>query len=135
MSDQRNGNEVSFDLEQRAARAFDASVAELNAETRARLRQARMHALEHETGMTPGLAAARRYAWMPVGVAGALLAAWALWGPQPEHEAELAAAPPGDLEILLAEEDLAVFEELEFYTWLEEQPELATPDQAGDGVG
>jgi len=39
----------------------------------------------------------------------------------------------GDLEILLAEEDIEMLDEdLEFYGWLEEQPEFAN---AGDGVG
>ena len=39
----------------------------------------------------------------------------------------------GDLEILLGEEDIEMLdEELEFYGWLEEQPEFAN---AGDSVG
>jgi hypothetical protein len=39
----------------------------------------------------------------------------------------------GDLEILLAEEDLEMLDEdLDFYGWLEEQPEFAN---GGDGIG
>ena len=42
-------------------------------------------------------------------------------------------APLPDLEILLGEEDLEMLdEELEFYGWLEEQPEFADAD---DSVG
>jgi hypothetical protein len=42
-------------------------------------------------------------------------------------------APLGDLEILLGEEDLEMLdEELEFYGWLEEQPEFA---KGVDNVG
>jgi hypothetical protein len=122
-------------LEQRAAQAFEASVAGLDGQTRSRLRQARMRALAAGGPGASWLAATRRYAWMPASVMAALLAAWALWGPEPAGEAGLAAAPMGDLDILLAEEDLAVFEELEFYTWLEDQPEVAVPEANGDGIG
>ena len=51
---------------------------------------------------------------------------------RPRHDAVQSAAL-GDLEILLGEEDLEMLdEELEFYGWLEEQPEFAGAD---DSVG
>jgi hypothetical protein len=41
-------------------------------------------------------------------------------------------APLADLDILLGEEDLEMLdEELEFYGWLEEQPEFAGDDSVG----
>ena len=47
-------------------------------------------------------------------------------GSRPAGERRRAGAPLGDLEILLGEEDLEMLdEELEFYGWLEEQPEFA----------
>ena len=122
------------DLERRAREAFDASVAGLGAATQSRLRQARMRALQASAWNSPRLACVRRYAWMPATVVAALLAVWVLRGPDEAAQPELAASVT-DLDILLAEEDLDVFEELEFYTWLEEQPELETPESAGDGVG
>jgi hypothetical protein len=47
----------------------------------------------------------------------------------------LQAASLGDLELLLGAEDLEMLdEEIEFYAWLEQQPEF-TPVENGDGVG
>jgi hypothetical protein len=40
-----------------------------------------------------------------------------------------------DLELMLAEDEFDMLEELEFYAWLEEQPELEVPEPADDGVG
>ena len=41
----------------------------------------------------------------------------------------------GDLEMLLDQQDLAMLDDdIEFYSWLEDQPELA-PGSNGDGVG
>ena len=51
-------------------------------------------------------------------------------------EAGLQADSLDDLEILLGDEDLEMLdEEIEFYAWLEEQPELTAPAATGDGVG
>jgi hypothetical protein len=40
-----------------------------------------------------------------------------------------------DLDILLGDEELELFEELEFYTWLQEQPELRESIDVDDGAG
>jgi hypothetical protein len=55
-------------------------------------------------------------------------------GPElPDARVEVAAL--GDLELLLAEDEFEMLEELEFYAWLEEQPELEVREPADDGVG
>jgi hypothetical protein len=127
MSDERSGS----DFERRTKRAFDDSVNAIDAAMRSRLTQARHRALDE-------LSSQRDSGWrsslLPAGVAAATaLVAWlVLWQPPPNQEV-VQAAQLGDLEILLGEEDLEMLdEELEFYGWLEEQPEFA---DAGDSVG
>jgi hypothetical protein len=125
----------SQELERRSKQVFDASVAALDAATRSRLTRIRHTALE-------ALAPAPRYGWrsslLPVGaVAAAALVAWFLVSraPQiaPSADTGLQVASLSDLEILFAEEDLEMLdEELEFYGWLEEQPEFTDAD---DTVG
>jgi hypothetical protein len=119
------------EFERRAKRAFDGSVAALDAATRSQLTQARYRALDEQ-------AQQRDRRWlatlMPAGaVAATALVAWlVVWQPPPTTEVVQEAAL-GDLEILLGEEDLEMLdEELEFYGWLEEQPEF---ENAGDSVG
>jgi negative regulator of sigma E activity len=126
MSDEVNGS----DFERRTKRVFDDSVAALDATTRSRLTQARHRALEKRTSRDHGW----RSWLMPAGAvtATALVAWFVVWQSPPANDA-VQAAPLADLEILLGEEDLEMLdEELEFYGWLEEQPEFA---KAGDSVG
>jgi hypothetical protein len=85
------------------------------------------------------LRARRRMSWrsalVPAGtLAAAAAVAWLFVGQAPPAgDPRLQAASLGDLEILLGEEDLEMLdEELEFYGWLEEQPEFADAD---DNVG
>jgi negative regulator of sigma E activity len=112
------------DFERRAKRAFDDSVAALDAPTRSRLTQARYRALEER-------AARRDRGWrsalVPAGaIAATALVAWFVVWQWPPASEDVHAASLGDLEILLGEEDLEMLdEELEFYGWLEEQPEFA----------
>jgi hypothetical protein len=73
--------------------------------------------------------------WLvPAGTAAATaLVAWLVIMQPPRAVDDVQAASLGDLEILLGEEDLEMLgEELEFYGWLEEQPEFAN---ALDSVG
>ena len=129
MSDE---NEIT-ELERRTKRLFDDSVAALDAATRSRLTQARFRALEERAG--PARDRGLRWALVPVGtVAATALVAWfVVTQPAPPPTEAVQAASLGDLEILLGEEDLEMLdEELEFYGWLEEQPEFA---DAGDSVG
>jgi hypothetical protein len=118
-------------FERRTKALFDAGVAAIDGAMRSRLTQARHRALA---------APAPRFGWRSLAPAGAVAAAalaigWMLWQPvrDPGSESGLQAASLGDLELLLGDEDLEMLdEEIEFYAWLEQQPEF-TPD--GDGVG
>lgn len=129
MSDEQGADR----FEQSTKRAFDDSVAALDAATRSRLTQARYRALEERKS-------ARRRGWewslVPAGTLAAVaLVAWlTVWqAPPATEDAGLQAASLSDLELLLAEEDLEMLgEELDFYGWLEEQPEFAGAD---DSVG
>jgi hypothetical protein len=128
MSDERD--QAAF--ERRTKRAFDESVASLDGAVRSRLTQARYRALGE-------LGAKRATGWrsalVPAGaLAATALVAWLFVGQAPPAaDSGLRAASLGDLEILLGEEDLEMLdEELEFYSWLEEQPEFADAD---DNVG
>ena len=129
MSDEQGADR----FEQRTKRAFDDSVAALDAATLSRLTQARYRALEE-------LKPARRRGWqwslVPAGtLAATALVAWlTVWqAPPATEDSGLQAESLSDLELLLAEEDLEMLdEELDFYGWLEEQPEFAGAD---DSVG
>ncbi len=132
MSDRK----VSDDFEGRAKRLFDRSAAELDAATRSRLTQARYRALQELAKGRP------RFEWrrtlVPAGVAAtAAFAAWLAFVPARAPEPALQTTALDDLEILLGEEDLGMLDEdVEFYAWLEDQPEFAEPAAAGDdGVG
>jgi hypothetical protein len=120
-------------FERRMKALFDGSVAGLDAATRARLRRARQRAVAVPWP---------RFGWRILAPAGAVAAAAialsvVLWQPahDPTTEGSLQAASLGDLEVLLGEEDLEMLdEEIEFYAWLEQQPEF-TPAEQDDGVG
>lgn len=124
-------------FEARTKAAFDASVDALDAATRSRLTRARVRALET---LSAPRASKRHVRWLvPAGAAAAAaFAAWLVLVSPRERAAEpLQAAALSDLEVLLAEEALEMIEELEFYAWLEEQPEFesSADGAAGDGVG
>lgn len=117
-------------FEQHTKRLFDEGVAGIDAETRSRLTRARFRAVEE---LAP---AKRRWRWSYVPAGGvavaAALAVLLFVHPRPQTETALQSSPLGDLEILLGEEDLQMLDEdIEFYGWLEEQPEL----KGGDSVG
>ncbi len=120
---------TNSDFERSTKRAFDDSVAALDAATRSRLTQARHRALDE-------LSSQRDRGWrsalLPAGAvaATALVAMLVVWQP-PVDSGAVQTESLSDLEILLGEEDLEMLdEELEFYGWLEEQPEFAS-----DSVG
>jgi hypothetical protein len=124
------GNGDDGDFERRTKRAFDDSVAALDAATRSKLTQARYRALEEQvSARNRGL----KSSLLPAGaVAATALVAWLLVWQEPSTP-DVQEAQLGDLEILLGEEDLEMLdEELEFYGWLEAQPEFAN---AADSVG
>jgi hypothetical protein len=115
-------------FERKTKRVFDESVAGLDAATRSRLTQARYRALEERKST-------RSRGWGFTLVPAGTLAATALlaWFMLPQGPVGLQVTSVDDLEVLLAEEDLEMLgEDLEFYGWLEEQPEFASAD---DGIG
>jgi hypothetical protein len=116
-------------FERKTKRVFDESVAGLDATTRSHLTQARYRALEE---LKPQRSRAWGFALVPAGTLAAALLVWFTVVP-PTTDVDLEVASLNDLEILLAEEDLEMLnEDLEFYGWLEEQPEFAS---AIDGIG
>lgn len=126
------------DIAGRARQLFADSVAGLDGRTRSQLAQARARAVE---------AAARRRSavWttparlLPIGAAAAaVLAVTLLWqGPElgPAPAAPVESVVLNDLDLLLEGENLDLFEDLEFYAWLLEQPELLESVDNGDGSG
>jgi len=121
---------VRDEFEQRTKRLFDDGVAGLDAATRSRLNRARHRALEE---LQPSKV---RWRWSLVPAGGvavaAALAVLVFVQPRPLPEPGLQAAQIGDLEILFSEEDLQMLDEdIEFYGWLEEQPELKGSDSVG----
>jgi hypothetical protein len=119
------------DFERATKRVFDDSVAGLDAATRSRLTQARHRALEDRTSLR---GRGWRLALVPGGaIAATALVAWLVVWQAPPAGDVVPAESLSDLEILLGEEDLEMLdEELEFYGWLEQQPEFADAD---DSVG
>lgn len=123
-------------IEERARRLFDESVRGLDGHTRSRLAQARAKAVE--------AAGTRRLGWwwrapsqlVPLaGVAAAVLAVAVIWQNPGSSLGSAEPAVLGDLDILLESESFDLFEDLEFYAWLLEQPELLEVDEAADGSG
>jgi hypothetical protein len=131
MSDQKDDSAVEHSaFERETKRLFDESVAGLDAATRSRLTRARYRALEERKPK-------RSWRWgstlVPAGtLAATALVALLVFQPRPDPDVQTVETL-GDLEILLAEEELEMLgEDLDFYGWLEEQPEFAN---AGDGIG
>lgn len=121
----------------RSRALFDESVAGLDAATRSALRQARDRALDEMESerLLPAWFRARPSA-LAAGLLVAVVSGWLLLvrdGVAPPMAPAL--AEPDDLELLLLEDELEMLEELEFYAWLDEQPEIQAIDTAGDGRG
>ncbi len=100
----------------RAKALFDESVDALDAETLSRLNRGRQHALAAlGTGANPWMR------WVPAaGMATAALVAVMVLLPGPVQP-PAGALPQSvtDMEILLGEDELEMFEDLEFYTWMD----------------
>jgi hypothetical protein len=111
-----------------AKKLFDDSVERLDAATLSRLNKARHQALAELQQTKPVQQWAR---WMPAtGVAAAaLVTVIVLQGPGVEGP-EPPATTVTDFEILLGEDSLEMFEELEFYSWIDPQ-DLETDGNVG----
>ncbi|MET0984825.1 MAG: hypothetical protein ABW034_05385, partial [Steroidobacteraceae bacterium] len=112
-----NAPDDDSEFERRAKALFDRSVTELDAPTRTKLAQARATALNEVASP----ATHRRWrVWAPItGLAAAAVAAVAVLietkTQQPQDSSSLE-----DLD-LLAQEDLDMIQDVEFYAWLDEQ--------------
>lgn len=121
-------------LEQRSRELFDDSVANLDARTRSRLNQARQAALDAARG--PAAASPMRWL-LPVGSAAALglvtltTVQFMRSGNEAPvmEESTVVASTMDDLEILTSSDELEMLKDVDFYAWLETQPEGA----AGNG--
>ena len=97
--------------------ALDKSSEQLDGHVLSRLNQARHAAVEEISAARP-----RRWLWAPVAAAAtaaAVVVVLRLAGPGQVPDGLPVALD--DLEIMLAEEDLELLEELEFYAWLDLQ--------------
>jgi hypothetical protein len=125
------------EIEQRARELFAESVAGLDGHTRSRLSQARAAAIA-ATGKRPAASWLARWrpaspwrafgALLPAGVAVAVVALAATFLVPQMQDAPAAPVVLNDLDLLLEGENLDFFEELEFYAWLLEQPDLLGDD-------
>lgn len=111
----------SADIERRARQHYLDQADSLDIDTVSALRAARSKALEQaRKGRRVG-------PLVPVGAvaagAGAVVLAWWVLGNDPDGPELAVATQPEDMEILLAGEELALLEELEFYLWLETEPD------------
>ncbi len=130
--------------EQRSRELFDQQVANLDAGTRSRLNQARQAALDAARGKAGDHATAWGSRWLlPVGSVAALalvaVTTVQLMRPdasQPAFESVSTAANTmasnaavsnvDDVEILTADADLELLQNMDFYAWVETQPEAAS---------
>ena len=114
-------NKTDEQLARDAKKAFDQSVDGLDAATLSRLNRGRHEALAEAA--RPGREWLR---WAPAtGVAAAAVLLFVMQtGP---GDVDMISAPAPDLEILLGEESIEMYEDLEFYSWLDAQ------DFDGDG--
>jgi hypothetical protein len=110
-----DNTERDGELAKRARQLFDESVQGLDAETLSRLNRGRQRAL---AGAKGGGAQAAWLRWTPV-AAGAVAAAAVVivWNPGNGVD-ELPRTEASDLELLLAEEELEMLEDLDFYRWM-----------------
>jgi hypothetical protein len=131
--DDRSDNDER--LLERSKRDFDAAVEATDAAAALRLRAARARALEH-AGRAAWSVPPRL--WVPVAAAAGLAAILLVpridsVGGNDGRELDTIAAV--DLDLLLGEEEIEMFAELEFYEWLELEEGVPTDDEVQDGVG
>jgi hypothetical protein len=124
-------------LETSTRQVFEASVEGLDGATRSRLSRARAAAVEAAEGARHGARFGFRFGGLKfAGAAAAVaLAIVIAWQPSLVGTNDAQQSAFDDLDILLDEEELDLFEELEFYAWLEEQPELEGLPEDPDGTG
>jgi hypothetical protein len=124
------------EIAERARRLFADTVQRVDGQTRSKLAQARLKAIE--------AASVRRRRWWPApaatlvplgGVLAAALAVAVIWQNPGAPTGSMEPAVLSDLEMLLEGEDLGLLEDLDFYAWLLLQPELLDGMETPDGSG
>jgi hypothetical protein len=122
-----NDRNTDEQFARQAKELFDKSVERLDAAALSRLNQGRHNALEALQGRRPA-ALWGRWLLPAAGVAAvALVTVLVMRGPEP---VTLPTESLADFEILLEDESLEMFEDLEFYSWLE-STDLDTYGNAG----
>jgi hypothetical protein len=114
------------ELEARTKRLFDRSVADIDATTLARLTRARRRAIDESvrSRLIGKRTSTFAFGTLAAGC-GAVVLAWLLMDFDEAPTEELVpVADVADLEVLLDEDALEMYEELDFYAWLEQQPEV-----------
>lgn len=108
--------DINDDLAKQAKAAFDNSVERLDAAALSRLNQSRHAALEQ---LENNRGKAEWYRWAPAGgiAAAALVAVMVVRGPELES---VPSEVVTDFDILLEGESLEMYEDLEFYSWIDE---------------
>jgi hypothetical protein len=130
----RDGKSQTNDerLARRAKALFDDSVEDLNAEALSRLnrgRQAALQAAQSSAGFKP------MSPWVPAaGIAAAAVFAAVLWRGQPLTERPLPNAA-SDIEILLNDESFEMLNDLEFYSWVDQEIGPESESVGGSNVG
>jgi hypothetical protein len=122
-------------LERRAKALFDEGVDCLDARTRSRLTQARHAAV---AALAQRREPFMRRWWLPAaGLAtAALVALMVVFNLNPANEQQLAAASLAveDMDILAGAENIELLEDMEFYAWLESEPDLSEETQRAPGI-
>jgi hypothetical protein len=122
-------------FERRSAALLRESAANLDGRTRSRLNRARQAALDElPAARRPGVSG---YRWAAAGVAAVAVLAAVLLSNRPGEPlqspvplAEVSAAAV-DLDLLMAEEELEMLEDLEFFAWLESEDFAGIDGAAG----
>jgi hypothetical protein len=124
------------ELERRAKALFDAGVEGLDARTRSRLTQARHAAvatLARHRDPFP-----RRWLLPVAGLAtAALVAVVVVFNLDPaanEHRLAAASLAVEDMDILSGPVNIELLEDMEFYAWLESEPDLSEDPQRAPGI-
>lgn len=133
MNDQSNESERAF--ADKAKKIFHASVRSLDGETRSRLAEARARAVDAAEQNSRRWLVPAGGLLPAAGVAAAILAVALFWQMPYRQPEAVATAVISDLDLLLEGEDLGLLEELDFYAWLLEQPELLGIDAADGSSG
>jgi hypothetical protein len=133
MNESVEKNELRTAFEQRAAQLLRDSATSLDGQTRSQLNRARQAALDElPAAPRPGSSG---YGWAIAGVAAVAVLTAVLLSNRPtvRSPVPLAEVPTAavDLDLLMAEEELEMLEDLEFFAWLESEDFAGTDGAAG----